>query len=242
MGNIAAFANTLKDARAALDGGNYQLAVQQSAELGTADALVLAAEALNAQLLLGQAERKVRTAKKAMKMARAALELDPDTKDAHLQYALAYGFYGRHVSSFTAWRKNLPKKIHMAIDEAALAAPDDHRIHALRGAWHLNLLYKAGNFDVEKRYGANRAKGGAHFETALASHPDDIIIGASFIMLVYVLEPEAKAAQTEQSLKTILAANPKNATEQKLQQQMQKVYDGFATGEALRRAKTFINQ
>ena len=242
VGGIPAFATTLKDARVALDGGNYQLAVLKGVELGTADGLVLAAEGLNAQLLLGQAKRKTQTAKQAMKMARAALAIKPDTKDAHLQYAIAYGFYGRHVSSFTAWRKNLPKKIRIAIDAAAMAAPDDHRVHALRGAWHLNLLYKAGNFDVEKRYGANKAQGIAHFKTALADRPHDILIGATYTVLVYVLNPETTSAQTEQTLKTILAASPKNATERQLQQQMQKIYDGFATGQALRRAEAFINQ
>jgi len=242
VGSIPAFANTLKDTRASLDGGNFQLAVQQGAELGTAAGLVLAAEALNAQLLLGQVERKTKTAKQAMKMARSALALDPDIKDGQLQYALAYGFYGRHVSSFTAWRKNLPKKIRTAIDAAAVAAPDDHRIHALNGAWHLNLLYRAGNFDVETRYGANRDEGMAHFETALADHPDDILIGATYAVFIYVLNPKTTAIQTEQTLKTILAASPKNATEQQLQQQMRKIYEGFATGEALRHAEAYINQ
>ncbi len=242
--NVAtAFADTLQNARSSLDSGSYDLAVEQSVALGTAEGFVLAAEALNAQLFLGQAERKTKTAKKAMKLAEAALALNPDAKDAQLQYAIAYGFYGRHVSSFKAWRKNLPKKIRAAIDKAALAAPDDLRIEALKGAWHLNLLYKAGGFDVEKRYGANQAMGIAHFETALAGNPDDIIIGSTYIMLTYVLEPQLRAAQTEEWLKTkMLSASPKNATEQQVQSQMQQVYEGFATGEALERAEAFVNQ
>ncbi len=238
----ASFADSLLDVRAALDLGQYEAVVAQAGRFDTAEAYVLAAEALNAQLLLGQAERKIQTAKKAMKMAKAAFELDPDTKNAQLQYAIAYGFYGRHVSSFTAWRKNLPKKIRTAIDKAALSAPDDPRAHALKGAWHLNLLYKAGGFDVTKRYGANQAEGIAHFETALAQAPDDIIISASFIMLAFVLEPEARAAQTEQSLLAVLAYSPKNATEQLLQTQMRQVYEAFARGEALKRAKAFVDQ
>jgi len=238
-----AFSDTLREARVSLDAGRYDLAIAQGTMLGTADGLVLAAEALNAQLFLGLAERKTKTAKKAMKLAEAALVLDPNTKDAHLQYAIAYGFYGRHVSSFTAWRKNVPKKIRDAIGEAALSAPNDLRIEALKGAWHLNLLYKASGFDVEKRYGANQALGIAHFETALASNPNDIIIGSTYIMLTYVLEPQSRAAQTEDWLKTkVLSASPKNATEQQIQAQMQLIYESFATGEALARAEAFVNQ
>jgi len=239
----SALSETLQGARSSLDSGSYNQAVTQGTALGTADGFVLAAEALNAQLFLGQADRKTKTAKRAMKLAEAALALNPDTKDAQLQYAIAYGFYGRHVSSFTAWRKNLPKKIRAAIDKAALATPDDLRIEALKGAWHLNLLYRAGGFDVEKRYGANQAMGIAHFETALASNPDDIIIGSTYIMLLYVLEPQSRAAQTEDGLKTkVLSASPKNATEQQIQAQMQLIYESFATGEALARAEAFVNQ
>ena len=238
-----AFADTLQNARISLDAGRYDLAVAQGTMLGSADGLVLATEALNAQLFLGLAERKTKTAKRAMKLAEAALALDPDTKDAQLQYAIAYGFYGRHVSSFKAWRKNLPTKIRTAIDKSAIAAPDDYRAHALKGAWHLNLLYRAGGFDVEKRYGANPIEGITHFETALANNPDDIIIGSTYIMLTYVLEPQARAAQTKKWLKTkVLPASPKNATEQQVQAQMRQVYEGFATNEALERAEAFVNQ
>jgi len=238
-----ALADTLPDVRASLDAGQYDLAAEQGTAMGTADGFVLAAEALNAQLLLGQAERKIKNAKKAMKLAAAALALDPKTKDAQLQYALAYGFYGRHVSSFKAWRKNLPTKIRAAIDKAALAAPDDHRTHALKGAWHLNLLYRAGGFDVEKRYGASKIEGIRHFETALASAPDDIIIGATYAVLTYVLEPQSRAAQTEQWLKTsVLSASPKNATEQQILTQMRHIYEGFPTNQALERAEAFVNQ
>ncbi len=239
----AAFADRLQSARVSLDAGRYDMAVTQGAMLGTADGLVLAAEALNAQLFLGQTDRKTKTAKRAMKLAEAALAIDPDTKDARLQYAIAFGFYGRHVSSFKAWRKNLPTKIRVAIDKAALAAPDDPRIEALKGAWHLNLLYKAGGFDVKKRYGANQAKGTAHFKTALASSPDDIFINTTYIMLTYVLEPQSRTAQTKKWLKTkVLSAKAKNATEHHIQAQMRRVYEGFATGEALERAEAFIDQ
>ncbi|MCF6219512.1 MAG: hypothetical protein L3J65_00215 [Robiginitomaculum sp.] len=244
MSGANVFAASAQDIRVTLESGRYDLAAAQGSALGTADGLVLAAEALNAKLLLGQAERKTKTAKKAMKLAQAALVLEPKNAEAQLQYALAYGFYGRHVSSFTAWRKNLPKKILAEIDKAAIMAPQDGRVHALKGAWHLNLLYRAGGFDVEKRYGANAQLGETYFQSALAKYPDgDIIINASYLMLKFVLEPEIQAETTKQALQnTLLKLKPKNAVEQQVITQMQSVYAGFETGEALKLAEVFTNQ
>lgn len=244
IGGHNALANSLQEIRITLEAGSYDLAVEQGTALGSADGLVLAAEALNAKLLLGKAERKVKTAKRAMKLAKAALVLDPQNAEAQLQYALSYGFYGRHVSTFTAWRKNLPKKILAEIDKAMVMAPQDGRTEALKGAWHLNLLYRAGGFNVEKRYGANEQQGKKYFQNALAKYPDgDIIINASYLMLNYVLDPEKQTEATKLALQeTLLFLQPKNAIEQQVLTQMQDVYAGFETGEALKMAEIFTNQ
>ncbi len=242
-GNTQASAASAKDVRLTLESGRYDLAVEQGSALGTADGLVLAAEALNAKLLLGKAERKTKTAKKAMKLAKAALALEPKNAEAQLQYALAYGFYGRHVSTFTAWRKNLPKKILAEIDKAIALAPEDGRALALKGAWHLNLLYRANGFDVEKRYGANAGTGKTYFQNARTSEPNDVIILASFLMLEYVLAPDTLSGKTKLALEnTLLQLKPRNAIERQVQAQMQDVYTGFSTGNALKQAEIFVNQ
>jgi tetratricopeptide (TPR) repeat protein len=243
VGGRNAFANSLQEIRITLEAGGYDLAVEQSSALGTVDGLTLAAEALNAKLLLGKAKRKTKTAKRAMKLAKAALELDPQNVEAQIQYALAYGFYGRHASSFKAWRKKLPQKIRTEIDKAAIMAPDDMRVQALLGAWHLNLLYRAGGFDVGKRYGANAQEGVAHFQNALMQNKNDIIIHSNFLMLQFALEPKARAAQTKFVLQmVILTKAPHNDAEREILNQMLGVYEGFEDGVALKRAKAFLDQ
>lgn len=259
MGGGNAFANSVQEIRLTLESGGYDLAVEQGSALGSADGLVLAAEALNAKLLLGCAERKTKTAKRAMKLAKAALVLEPQNAEAQIQYALAYGFYGRYASDFKAWRKKLPQKIKAEIDIALTMAPDDARAHALQGAWHLNLLYRAGGFDVGKRYGANEQEGVAHFKSAAAqnvivqnslaqnslaqSSGDDIIITANFLLLQFVLAPDARAELTEIALHTdILSQQPNNDVERQILMQMQNVYEGFAAGDALERAEAFLDQ
>ena len=207
-------------------------------------AMVLAAEAMNAKLLLGLANNKAKTAKRARKTARAALEIEPNNTEAQLQYAIAYGFYGRHVSPFAAWRKKLPQKILAEIERAALMHPSDSRVEALQGAWHLNLLYKGGKWNVEKRYGANKAKGIAHFQAALKQSKNDIIITANFLMLRFALDPDRLATQTQKELTRLVAQQPRNATERQLLTQMQHVLKGFevSNAQALTRAQAFLEQ
>jgi len=242
-GGQNAFANSLQDIHLTFEAGEYDKTVEQGTSLGTTDGLALAAEALNAKLLLGKAKHKTKTAKHAMKLAKAALVLDPQNADAQIQYALAYGFYGRHASNFKAWRKKLPKKIRAEIDKAATMAPEDVRTQALKGAWHLNLLYKAGSFDVEKRYGASAQAGAAYFQEAIAHSKDDIIISSNFLMLQFALQPEARAEQTKLTLRdTVLTKTPHNDVERQILNQMQNIYAGFETGDALKRAQAFLDQ
>ena len=241
---FSAHADTVEDIQLNLQSGHFEQAVDQGKALGTPDGFILAAEALNAKLLLGQAKHRTKTAKAAMKLAKNALELDPNNAEAQIQYALSYGFYGRYASSFKAWRKKLAPKIKAEIDKAEAMAPKDARVKALQGAWHLNLLYRANGYDVGKHFGADAQKGRQYFQEALQQNPDSrIIIYANLLMLDYVLSPKTNAAQTKQALeKTLLSMQPHDAVERQVLQQMQTVYNGFETGDALKRAKLFITQ
>ncbi len=238
------FASSVQEMRMTLETGRYDLVVEQGSALGSADGYILAAEALNTKLLLGKAKRKTKTAKRAMKLAKAALEMDPRNAEAQIQYALAYGFYGRHASNFKAWRKKLPQKIHAEILTAAVMKPGEARVEALLGAWHLNMHYRASGFDVEKRYGASTLKGAAHFDNALEMVQGfDIIIASNYLMLQFVLDPETRSDQTKLVLQTnILTQKPTNAVESQILGQMQYVYEGFNKGSALERAEAFLDQ
>ncbi len=244
---LLVFANSaqgenLSDVQSALAAGHFEQAVQAGQEIGTPGALATAAEALNAKLMLGLARHGKKTAKQAMKLAEAALKLKPDHKKARLQYAIALGFYGRHVSSFTAWRKNLPPKIWAAAERAEAVDPDNPQIDALKGAWHLNMLIKAGSFNVEKKYGANRDKGVAYFKKALTRSPNDLVILSNYLMLLYVLEPETGPDIKTQIETHILPQTPRNEIERRLQAQIRQVYEGFSDGASLARARAFVSQ
>ena len=179
------FADDLEEARRALKNGNYNQAFTQGQAYGEIAGLLVAAEALNTQLLLGQSQRPKNDAKQAMAIARQILKVDPQNEKAKMAYALAYGFYGRSVSSLTAWRKKLPQKIHAAIDEAAAANLNSANSEALLAAWHLNIYFKAGEKMAKEQYGASLDVGKALFEKALDKAPQDILISANYAFTLY---------------------------------------------------------
>lgn len=249
LGSLSAHAASFQEARTALYAGQFDQAHKQARELGTGVGLVLASEALNAKLLLGQSERPAKTAKAAMKLAKRALEMDAQNGPAQMQYAVAYGFYGRHVSGFKAWRKKLPMKIKDEIEKSIAmntSEADAARNQALRGAWHLSVVMRAGAHRAKSLYGANEAEGVRHFELAMCVNPDDILIAANYTLMRYVLDPEAHGQWAQDSLKLIVNAKAQNAIERQVQIRMQQILDGFEQPEHIQKsaqqlAQDFLN-
>jgi len=237
-----AFAASLDDVRAAINTGQYDHAYEQGSALGSAEGLLLAAESLNTKIMLGQSKSAKKDAQRAMKLAQGILAQNPDHKGASLQYAIAYGFYGREVSAVTAWRKNLPTKIQIAIQAARDNNEYIPQTDALLGAWHFSVVYKAGAKRARKSYGATQIKGGSFFEAALASAPDDIIIRANYSMMLYVLNPKDNLPIVQHLLGGFKNAKPSNDLEFQVLSTVQK-FDA-ALGEpkaATKIAKNFLN-
>ncbi|PHR91491.1 MAG: hypothetical protein COA69_09835 [Robiginitomaculum sp.] len=230
LGSLSAHADPFQEARTALYAGQFDQAHEQARALGTGAGLVLASEALNAKLLLGQSERPAKTAKTAMKLAKQALEMDAQNEAAQMQYAVAYGFYGRHVSGFKAWRKKLPVKIKDEIEKSIAmntSGADEARNLALRGAWHLSVVMRAGVNRANSFYGANEAEGVRSFELAMCINPDDILIVANYTLMRYVLDPKAHQQWAQDNLKLIVDAKAHNAVERQVQTRMQQILDSF---------------
>ena len=91
----SAHAASYEQAKIALDQGQFDQAHSQATALSTNQGFTLAAEALNAKLLLGLTGNPSKTAKAAMALAQTVLEQEAENAEAQMQYAIAYGFYGR---------------------------------------------------------------------------------------------------------------------------------------------------
>jgi len=170
--------------------GEYASAYASAENLETAEGQALAAEILLSEIMLGLAEKNKKQAKRARKLAEAALEIDHTHQNARLQYAIADGFVTRETSNVSAWMKKLPQKTEDIVQAYRTDFPDDPRGDALMGAWHLAIARKAGNKNAEKWFNATISKGRDLFLIARAQRPDDIVIGINYAFSLLALEDE----------------------------------------------------
>ncbi len=232
----AAFAGSYAQARAAHAQGDFPAAATLAAPIGTAKSHILAAEALGAQVLLGTAQSAKKTARLALDHAEAALALEPDNQEAHLQRALADGFITRAANPLTAGRKKLPQRTKAVVDDFLARHPDDPRAHALLGAWHIGVIRKAGATRGGKWFGAQAQTGLAAYETALALKPDDIIIGSNFALSLIELDYAAHQQRAKAILTAVRARATSDPIERAVQRRMEDVLKVWDTPKAAKKS------
>ncbi len=184
----ASFANGSPDLRAKLTLGEYEAAYAEAEQLKTADGQALAAEILLTEIMLGQAKKNKKQAKRARKIAKAALEIDPENQNARLQYAIADGFVTRETGDVSAWMKKLPQKTHAIVQAYCDDFPEDPRGDALLGAWHLAIARKAGNKNAKKWFDASIDQGRTLFLASRREQPGDIVIGVNYAFSLLALK------------------------------------------------------
>ena len=124
------------------------------------DALILASEAALMPITLDQAEGMSRrdrreAALRAQEYAEAALALEPDNAEAHLRLAAGLGYQSRYVNKLRAVMMGLPQQGRDHMIEAIRLDPSEPWGPAMLGAWHLEVVRRAG----EGMFDANEAEG-----------------------------------------------------------------------------------
>lgn len=187
---MPSFAADISSIHTQMAAGHYEAAYIEANELETSEGYALAAEVLLTEIMLGQAEKNKKHAKRARKRAKSSLELDPENKHARLQYAIADGFVTREAGDVSAWMKKLPQKTRKIIEAYQGDYPEDPRGKALMGAWHLAVVRKAGDKNAQKWFDASIADGRNLFLDARSTQPTDIIIGINYAFSLLALDPE----------------------------------------------------
>jgi len=185
-----AFAYDATSIRAKMQSGDYQVAFIDAELSQTAEGYALAAESLLSEIMLGRVKKNKKQAKRARKLAEAALEIDSTHQNARLQYAIADGFVTRETGDVSAWMKKLPQKTYEIVQAYRTDFPDDARGDALLGAWHLAVVRKAGEKNAQKWFEASLAEGQALFESAVTAMPDDAVIGVNYAFSLIALDEE----------------------------------------------------
>ena len=157
----AAFAQAPAPAMEAFETGQWG-AAESAASSATSDvdALILASEAALMPITLDQAEGMSRrdrreAALRAQEYAEAALALEPDNAEAHLRLAAGLGDQSRYVNKLRAVMMGLPQQGRDHMIEAIRLDPSEPWGPAMLGAWHLEVVRRAG----EGMFDANEAEG-----------------------------------------------------------------------------------
>lgn len=188
--SVSALATDPVSVRANMSAGDFQTAQIEAKAIGTPEGYALAAESMLSEIMLGQVEKNKKHAKRARKLAEAALELEPSSQNARLQYAIADGFITRETGNVSAWMKKLPQKTHAIIQAYRNDFPDDPRGDALLGAWNLAIARKTGDEDAQKWFGANIAEGRECFLVARQGQPSDPVIGVNYAFALIALKDD----------------------------------------------------
>ena len=205
--------------RAQLSQGDYSAAYAEAEDLQTAEGQALASEVLLSELMLGQAKKVKKQAKRAREFAEAALALDPTSQDARLQYAVADGIVVRETGDVSSLLKKLPAKTQAVIQAYRDDFPNDPRGDALLGIWHLTITRKAGAGNAKKWFGANLADGQALSKAAWAARPDDIVVGVNYAFSLLALSDKVlpDSEEARRILSEIVVLQPKDYLEEVLQ-------------------------
>lgn len=194
---LTAFANDPSAIRAKMSLGEYSSAYSDASQLETSEGYALVSEVLLSEIMLGQAKKNKKQAKRARKKAKAALALDPTNQNARLQYAIADGFVTREASDVSAWMKKLPQKTERIIQAYRDDFPDDPRGDALLGAWHLAIARKTGNKNAKKWFDANIDEGRSLFLAAREARPSDIVINLNYAFSLLALKDDDLSSTDE---------------------------------------------
>lgn len=201
----------LELARSAYLEGRWAEAEELASDIETADGQLIAAEATIAALLTFEdGINRSRVARRALRYAEEAMELDPESSRAHQRLATALGLRARHISLLRVWLARMPHRGRDHIDEALTLTPDDPWVMGLSGAWHMEVVRKCGEGCLE----ASLDTGLLQYRQAAERAPDDP--GIAYHLALALLAEDGSLYQDEarQWLEQAEAAEPEDAFEQ----------------------------
>jgi hypothetical protein len=223
-------------AQAAFEAGSFADAAQAGEAANDAAGYSLAARALIADCIVAPADASANMLDRAERDAQRALTLDPQSVDARLSLAVAYGVKGRRLSLTEAFRRGYAQKGKKLIEEAIVLAPNSARAQALLGGWHMEVLRRAGRGGA-LIMGAGFDRGVAAFERARARAPDDPAIALHYAIALLALDPHKHGARAGALLAAASNAQAKDALERAMREEARRLGALMATEGAMAAAE-----
>ncbi|MDE0055920.1 MAG: hypothetical protein OXP28_09880 [Gammaproteobacteria bacterium] len=206
-------ADSIEAARAAYAEGAFTEAADLGEALGTVAGNALAAEALAIYAhYVAEEEEREPLLQRAMGAADKAVELDPESAEAHLQSAHAVGRYSQLFSPMKALQEGYPKQVRASIERALELDPDHFGAHLSLASWHAEAIGRGGMM-ARALLGANRKTAHAHFEQAMALAPERNVVLVEYAWGLMLLERRKARERAQDLLERAIELPPKDAYE-----------------------------
>ncbi|MGF1544503.1 MAG: hypothetical protein ACFB00_08410 [Parvularculaceae bacterium] len=194
--------------------GRYESAVDIAANAGGAENLALAARAHNAVAYF-EADRKAarRAARAALEEAEAAIELDPQLPEAHLQSAIALAVFGAKAGPLRSFVGNVAGRSRRSIDAALAIDPDNPWALSTSAAWRLEVHRRGGGLV----YDADPDLGFKEFERARELAPDNVAVAYECALRLLASERAAWRGVAREALNVAVEGAPETAFEREIQ-------------------------
>lgn len=211
----SAHAQAPAPAMAAFETGQWGDAEAAARQASDVSALILASEAALMPVTLDQADglsrRECRhAALRAQEYAEAALALEPDNAQAHLRLAAGLGYQSRYVNTVRAVMMGLPQRGRDHMVEALRLDPSEPWAPAMLGAWHLEVVRRAG----EGMFDASEAEGLALMRQSVEMEGAPAAIPYRFAVALVAADPALYGEEADQLLDRALAQAASDAVGQ----------------------------
>lgn len=190
-----AAAQSFDDAVALTVNGEWLMAADIGAALGTSEGYALAAQALAIYgYHVAPKEEKQPLFQRGMDYAEKAIELGPDSSEAYLQASHAMGRYAQTIGVLEALSDGYADRIKDVLDKAITLDPNNFNAYVSLGAWNAEIVNSAGIM-AKVLYGATEEDALASYARALEIAPDSASVNLEYAIGLLTLDKRDNAAQ-----------------------------------------------
>ena len=209
----------LAEARAAFVDGRWLVAADLGEAAGAASGLALAADSLSiyAHYLAPESER-AEVLRRAIELAEEAVQLQPSDPWVRFQLAHAVGRYAQSIPPMAAFREGLVGRSRQLVEDVLELDPDMVHARLQLGSWHADVVAQAGALVARLTHGARAKKALEHYERALETAGDDLVVYAEVSRGLLRLDRRRHGARAEELLRRAVDIEPRDAHERILHQ------------------------
>ena len=213
-GDFAALAVSLQDAWRCFHSGDYQGAVNLSAQCGQlAHAVANKAEGIYATYLAPDESQQQAHFLAAIERAESAIQELPDDPNSHYFHAFNLGRYSQSISVVKALSQGIGGKIQTSLQNTLELQPDHAEAQTAMGMYHAEIINKVGKMLGKMTYGASSAKALQHFDRALELTPESPIAHIEYGNGLYLLFEDDRLDEVTDLYVKASELEPKDAME-----------------------------